>query len=42
MWTNKTLMSLGETPLIRDACDSVCGWISVSFCLASVDMDWIA
>ena len=32
-------MSLGETPLTLEACESVVGFISINFCIASVDKD---
>ena len=32
-------MSLGETPLILDACEMVTGLIFDNFCLASIDID---
>ena len=41
MRTNKTLMSFGLTPGIRLASPIVFGLILVSFCLASVDNDWM-
>jgi hypothetical protein len=34
-------MSLGETPLILDAWEIVTGRILLSFCFASIDMDFI-
>jgi hypothetical protein len=34
-------MSLGETPLILEAWDIVSGLIALSFCLASVLIDFI-
>ena len=38
--TNSTLISLGDTPLIRDACDIVTGRIAFSFSLASKESDF--
>ena len=39
--TSRMFISLGEMPGIRLACAIVSGSIFVSFCLASVDKDWI-
>lgn len=41
MYINNTEISLGETPLIREACAIVRGRILFNFCLASIEMDWI-
>jgi len=38
--TNKTLMSDGETPLIREACAILTGCIDCSFSRASKDKDF--
>ena len=40
--TNNTFISLGDTPGIRLAWAIVSGLIFTSFCLASVDRDWMA
>ena len=40
MWTSIDEMSLGDTPLILEACDKVLGLISSSFALASDDKDF--
>ena len=40
--TKRTLMSLGDTPGIRDACARVTGLIAVSFCRASVERPWMS
>ena len=34
-------MSLGETPLILDACEIVTGRMADNFCFASIDIDLI-
>lgn len=39
-YTNKTLMSAGETPLIRDAWEMVTGRMDSNFSLASNDRDF--
>lgn len=41
MYINKTEMSAGETPLILEACEIVTGRILLSFCFASIDIDFI-
>lgn len=39
--TSRTEISLGDTPGILLACAIVSGLMDVSFCLASVDNDWM-
>lgn len=41
IWINNTETSLGDTPLIRDACEIVIGRILLNFCFASIDIDLI-